>query len=516
MKLMLIREVSEIRGDISQGMGLIGTIAKEKATVRILDNNSPYVTHSRKRIVEKIRAFGPDIIGFHVHTHNIHKTGLLVAAVKEAFPHTCLIGGGIHAYYEPGEIVDLGIHIVATEEADLTILPLLDGLQGAVGGEEPFAIGPELTERLLHIPGLLFDDDQKQRHNSGRPNFISDLDQLPFVDHSLFNLEDYIHKSSDNHYVTNTLLTQRGCPFSCSFCQGDDRHGAFRMARTNSPRYRFDYVKSLYERYGHDYMIFFDANFTLHRKKTLEFCDLMIHSELKGKIKFYCETNVLSKIDTTMATALRQAGFVDMALGIERLTPDSLIKINKRIKADIIDESVRNVSAAGIRISANALIGFPFDTEETIREEEKRFSQIMEMTDSTLVTVVLPLPGTRIHKQTRHKKWYLEKDYINWRPPFYHTAYNYHGIAWHTNFFDLDEKTMTAIRGMCERMWAKRIHRINSRVVSFLFFFVELLAKGSLALFRVSPTLERIFYAPVTLVYATMWKLMVSRFYVNR
>ncbi|MEO5334130.1 MAG: radical SAM protein [Magnetococcus sp. YQC-5] len=516
MRLLLIKETSEIRGEISHGIGLIGTIAKELATVRIIDNDSLYVTHSPRKLMEKIVAFSPDIIGFHINTHNIYRTGFLVGMIKQKMPHICLIGGGIHAFYEPGEILDLGIHIVAVEEADLTINPLLNALRDFVGSNHPFRIHAPVISVLSQVPGLLFDDENKNRISTGRPNFITDLDQLPFIDHTLFNLEDYIHKSEDGHYVTNTLLTQRGCPFSCTFCQGDEQQGAFRMSRANSPQYQLNYIKHLHKMYNHKYFIFLDTNFTLNRKKTLEFCELIITSELHDKIKFYCETNAFAIIDEALATALRRAGCVDMALGIERLTEDSLRKINKKLKPEIIHACVRNISAVGIRLAANVLLGFPFDTEQTIQEEEKHFTQLLNHVDSISCSVVVPLPGTQIYQQTRHQKWYLKPEYIRWKPPFYHYAFNFNGNAWQANYFDLDQKTMRAILAMREKMHTLRIERINSRLVSFLFMFVKGLARISLFLFRMSPIMERIVFYPVLMIYNFMWKLMVSKFYVER
>lgn len=518
MKLLLIREVAEVRGVISQGLGLIATIVKEIVTVRILDNNSLYVTHSRKQILKKIKEFSPDFIGFHVNALNIHKTLLLVQEIKQSMGHIGLLGGGLHAFYEPGEILDLGIHIVAIDEADLTIIPLLKALEGSVDVNKPFRVNAELTERLQAIPGLLFDNEASIRINTGRPNYIEDLDQLPFIDHTLYNLEDYIRKPSDGYYVTNTLLTQRGCPFACSFCQGDEEHGGFRLARANSPQYRVAYMQSLYERHGHNYLIFLDTNFTLNRKKTLEFCELVVAAGLHEKITFQCETNAFAIIDTTLATALRHAGCVEIGLGVERLTQEAQMQINKRLKLETIYACIRNISAAGIRLSVNVLVGFPFDTPETIREEEKQFTYLLDLMDSISVSVnvVLPLPGTQIYHQTRYKKWYLGKEYIRWKPPFYHYAYNYNGNAWHANYFDLNDESMTAIRKMHDDMHTKRIQRTNSRLVSFLYFFIQLLAKFSFMLFHLSPLLERIIFAPVKVTYNVMWKYMVSRYYINR
>ncbi|MBF0193631.1 MAG: radical SAM protein [Magnetococcales bacterium] len=516
MKLLLIREVSEIRGDLSHGLGIIGTIAKDEADVSIFDNNSFHKTYTGKEIINRIKEFNPDILGFHVHTHNFFATSKLISQVKKAFPSLCLIAGGLHAFHEPKEILDLGVHVVAVEEADLTILPMLRALKPNIGQKGKYTLSEETQTALAAINGLLFyNPTNKELQDTGRPELIKNLDDLPFVDHSLFNLEDYIKKPSDTHYVTNTLLTQRGCPFKCSFCQGDE-DGAFRMTRENSADYRIRYIEYLIEKFDQKHFYFFDANFTLSRKRTLEFCQKMIDTGLNKKITYWCETNVVLKLDKELCSMLKESGCIDIALGVERLNEESLKLIGKNKNFSIINDNINNLKESGIRATANALIGFPFDTKKSVEEEEALFKGIINKVDSIMVSVVLPLPGTQIYNESNNKKWYFDKEYASWEPPFYHYAYNFNGNAWTANYFDLSPDTMDAIRGMRERMHAASIHQINSRIVSTLFIMVEGLAKTSLFLFNKSPLLERIVFGPVKWGYLFLWKFMVSKFYVSR
>jgi len=515
LKLFLIREASEIKGDISQGLGIVGTIAKEAAVVKILDNNSHHKQYSNAEILRKIREFQPDIVGFHVHTHNIFNTGTLIANISETFPNICLIAGGLHTYSEPYEVADLGVHIVAVEEADETILPMLTALRMFVGNDSPFTISDALASELRKIPGILFNNGSRTEwENTGKALYIKDLDRIPFVDHDLFNLKDYIKGGNDHHYVTNTLLTQRGCPFSCSFCQGQP-DGIYRKVRHNSVAYKLEYIRHLVEKYGHDHVLFYDANFTLDRKITLEFCRAMVESGLNKKVTFWCETNVVLPIDDELAQALKRAGCSEIALGVERLTPDALQRIRKNRDMEVIKNNILTLSRAGINVTANALVGFPFDTKRTIKEEERVYTEIMDNVHSVMVSVLLPLPGTEVYAQTRYKKWYLDKTHMSWKPPFYHFAYNYNGDAWHANYFNLDADTMAAIRGMRERMYYKNMKKLNNRFVDFLFAILKMLGSLSFYLFRKSPVIERMLFGSVKYVYFSMWKIMVNRFYLR-
>ncbi|MBF0195818.1 MAG: B12-binding domain-containing radical SAM protein [Magnetococcales bacterium] len=514
MKFLLLREHSEIKGNISHGLGLIGTIAKEVATVKIIDNNSFYKTYSIKQLIEKIRLFEPDVIGFHIHTYNVHITRLLITEVRLIFPHICLIGGGLHAYYRPAEILEIGIHICAKEEADLTIIPLLRALQ--LANENPtdnFYVTPVLADKLKLISGLIFNQEgSKEYIDTGRPEFIKNLDELPFIDHDLFNLEDFILSPVDANHVSNTLLTQRGCPFSCSFCQGPD-NSAYMMVREASPEYKIRYIEYLIEKHGHDRVNFYDANFTLNRKKAIAFCDLMIESGLNTKIKFTCSTNVAGKIDQQFAAKIEEAGCVVLSLGVERLDPESLQKIGKNKKFHLVMDNIKIWSKTNIQVDVNAMIGFPFETVETIKKEESSFAEILDLVDSIMAYIVIPIPGTKIYEETDKQRWYMQEPYASWDPPFYHTVYNHEGDAWKRNYFNLDKKTMRAILSMKERMYGRIIQKVNSPLLSFLFLLLQILAKISLAIFTVSPRLEKILFFPVRAVYTFLWKNMAEKYY---
>ncbi len=358
------------------------------------------------------------------------------------------------------------------------------------------------------------DPDSGERVSTGHAKLIQNLDDLPFVDLDLFNLDDHVRAEFDGHQVTNTIITQRGCPFNCTFCQSDaaDRKNAYLNVRENSAQYKFDYVKHRQKTTGHNYIIFIDANFTLNKKVTTEFLHMVIDSGLNETMRFQCETNVALKLELEFCQLLRKAGFENIALGVERLNQESLRLIRKNKNFNIIHNNIDNLNAAGINLSACALIGFPFDNKDTVAEEEKNFAEIYDKLASVQVSVLQPMPDTNVYQYTNHKKWYADRKYLEWKPPFYHYAYKFNSDAWARNYFDLDEETMAAVRGMTERMFKSRIDEINNRFIDFLFVIVQGLASVSYFLYRKVPVVERVLFFPVVYVYRKMWKFMVYRY----
>ena len=55
--------------------------------------------------------------------------------------------------------------------------------------------------------------------NTGPREFIEELDSLAFPSRELFDNEAYKKYYLDQFgYSTSSMITSRGCPFSCDFC----------------------------------------------------------------------------------------------------------------------------------------------------------------------------------------------------------------------------------------------------------------------------------------------------------
>jgi anaerobic magnesium-protoporphyrin IX monomethyl ester cyclase len=60
--------------------------------------------------------------------------------------------------------------------------------------------------------------------------FVQNLDEIPFFDYSLIDLNNYMGRSLDKSYAQKSLReisihTSRGCPFSCVYCSNGTVHG---------------------------------------------------------------------------------------------------------------------------------------------------------------------------------------------------------------------------------------------------------------------------------------------------
>ena len=115
---------------------------------------------------------------------------------------TTIIAGGPHASALPHQLAQEGF-IVVRGEGENTLLELV--------AQKP----------LKDIKGITYrGEDGQIHHNPNRPP-ITDLDSIPFPARYLLPNKgvDYPYRSAASRYATwATVLTSRGCPYACYFC----------------------------------------------------------------------------------------------------------------------------------------------------------------------------------------------------------------------------------------------------------------------------------------------------------
>jgi radical SAM superfamily enzyme YgiQ (UPF0313 family) len=141
--------------------------------------------------------------------------------------------------------------------------------------------------------------------------FLDDLDSLPFPARHLAHNELYIRP--DTGEMQTTLVTNRGCPFSCIYCLANQVAG--RKNRMRSPQNILSEIRECVERYGIRNFLFRSDLFTANRAWLLELCRLIQESGLK--IAWSCNSRV-DTIDLEMLQAMKAAGCWIIAFGSNR------------------------------------------------------------------------------------------------------------------------------------------------------------------------------------------------------
>ncbi|MFH1287898.1 MAG: radical SAM protein, partial [bacterium] len=174
------------------------------------------------------------------------------------------------------------------------------------------------------------------------------------------------------------LLTSRGCPKQCVFC---DSKGLRNTYRSYSVKYISDLIKHLQKNYGIRDINFHDDTFTLSRENTIEFCKALI--EQKFDLTWSCQTRV-DAVDPELLELMKKAGCWSVAFGIESGSQNTLNFLKKDITLEKIKYALKWCNEIGLETIGFIIMGHPLETKETMK---KTLSFLKEIN----INYILPL-----------------------------------------------------------------------------------------------------------------------------
>ena len=207
-----------------------------------------------------------------------------------------------------------------------------------------------------------------------------------------------------------TLDCSRGCPFNCSFCTIINVQG--RKSRYRSPECVADTVRNAFRESCVNLYFFTDDNFARNPVWEEIFDRLIALREQEGiAIEFIIQVDIDSyKIPGFIEKAAR-AGCCSVFLGMESLNPRNLQAAGKT--QNRVQEYKASIAAwhnARVITLAGYIIGFPHDTEESVRDDiEKLISEVQ--LDQASFFMMMPLPGSRDHQRMLQDGAPMEPDY---------------------------------------------------------------------------------------------------------
>jgi radical SAM superfamily enzyme YgiQ (UPF0313 family) len=235
----------------------------------------------------------------------------------------------------------------------LKSIPAIDLL--VVGeGELPFS-------RLLSgiaTNGLVFRQGD-QIIDLGDGDVVDNLDELPFPDYSLVDLGRYQEHLSYayNHRRQGVLLTSRGCPFLCTYCNTF----AGKTARLRSAESVVAEMEQMSRDHAIEDFYVVDDIFNMDRKRTEAVFRMIIR--LRKNWRLYFVNGLRADIMTReLVDLMADAGTVWVTYAVESGSPriQKLIKKSMHLEkaADIINYS----QDRRLVVNVNTMYGFPTET----------------------------------------------------------------------------------------------------------------------------------------------------------
>lgn len=319
-------------------------------------------------LVEELRRTRPRVVGFSSMTEGIDTAVALAAIVRQVSPDSRTVLGGPHGTFLGHRLIEEGaFDVVVRSEAEGTLVALMVALKWQGG-------------RLDGIPGLVYRQDGEVVSTSV-PSFQDQLDELPFPSR--------MHFPSSQYEGRNGIISARGCPFTCVFCNAQALSGkSYRMRSAESV---FDEIVYLHDQ-GVRFFTFLDDLTTLNRRRLIKICELILDSGIE------IQWGVESRVDTLrpdVCELMYRAGCRGIHFGVESGNDDTLRNIRKKITRDKVLRAVEMAHRTGLHVLCSFIVGNPGDTKEHVR---KTFAFARELHDkyhaTSLFSSMTPFPGT--------------------------------------------------------------------------------------------------------------------------
>lgn len=336
----------------------------------------------RRDALKRAAQIGADIAGIYIMV-TMREDALRFA---RHLRHHCkvLVAGGPLPSSDPAPYLD-DFDVIVRGEGEHTMLDIVDAYDGRRGFES--------------ISGIAY----RRNHHAAKTDVVfttprvpeADLDSIAFPARELIPNDQYIQSCRKRFGIaTTSIITTRGCPFSCEFCS----NAVFGISyRQRSPGNVIDEVEQVLA-LGYDRVHFADDVFTLRKDRLLS-----ITGEIRSRgLRF--EWECLSRVDSLdleTARLMREAGCERVFFGIESASESMLKIMKKNITIKDAHTAVLIVHHAGIKVGAFFILGYPGDTDATILETLK-FASSLPL-DYLSFTVPYPIPGTALFERLRQR-----------------------------------------------------------------------------------------------------------------
>ncbi len=326
------------------------------------------------------RSAASDVVGFTATSPMVKHALFLAEEIKKRNPQCLTVFGGAHPSVDPaGMLKNPACEAVVRGEGEATFHELV--LAAAAGRPVNRAGGAG------EIRGLSFRNEKGDiQHNPARP-LINDLDTLPFPARDLFDQQRFLDIGYGKYGDRGAwMLSSRGCPYLCTYCASNKVWT--RKWRPRSPQNIFAEIKQLREEYRIDRINFADDTFTISRERVVEFCRLMA-ADNPG-VLWACNARV-DNVDEEIFHLMKEAGCVEVWMGVESGSPGILKEIRKGLKPREVHRAFGAARSAGLLTRGYFMIGSRSESRETIGETERLIDSVRP--DRLAFSIMTPYPG---------------------------------------------------------------------------------------------------------------------------
>lgn len=271
--------------------------------------------------------------------------------------------------------VDFGIAVKAVKiikDINKESIVILGGVHATVALDD--------VERILEIDYIIggegeeaFSDLLERLENNARPPRIikgttPDINTLPFPDREIFDFRNGEMKTPWLLHLQTpfvSIITSRGCPFKCTFCQPAERAVFGGKARIRKVDNVINELKFLRDKYSFKSLLIHDDLFTFNRSWVTEFCKKYRKNGFEQMFTCQARADFITN-NEDVVKEMRESGLSCFMIGFESGSQRILDFIQKGTTIEQNRRAVEICHKYGIKIFANYMFGLPTETPEEV------------------------------------------------------------------------------------------------------------------------------------------------------
>lgn len=314
----------------------------------------------------------PPVVGIAVNMMTKRHALGMIAASKRAGAR--VVVGGPDPPYHADAYLAAGADVVVIGEGEQTLEDLLRG------GD------------LAAVAGIAFRGDDGAVVRTAARALLPNLDTQPFPDRDAVDIPSYLHAWRQRHGVgTVSLITARGCPYTCTWCSRSVFGETHRRRSVTSVA---DEVEAIVDRYHPERLWYADDVFAIHRTWTISYAREL---ERRGiRLPFECISRA-ERIDDDVAAALASLGCFRVWIGSESGSQRILDSMKRKVSVGQVQDTAARLRRHGIEVGMFIMLGYDGERRADLQATVDHLKHTSP--DVFLTTVSYPIKGTPYYDQ---------------------------------------------------------------------------------------------------------------------
>ncbi len=369
MKLHLVSDENADNERPKLGLGYLASYLQKYAPDIKLS-----ISFDKDDYLADIQKIKPDVVGFSAMTPSFKRQIAKAKKIKDKFGLPLIIGGN-HVSLVPQDLpkwLDVGV----VSEGEEVLLRVLKHYKDTGSLQDE------------NIPALVYWDGEILMR-TGEALLVEPIDSIPFPDWNFLG----VGKRGPGH-----ILTSRGCPFRCRFCEA----GKFwKKYRSHSPEYVAAEIEDIYKKFQRTELVIMDDLFFANKERVKAIADILRQKKLHQKMRF----EVIGRADLfneEIGKILRSMNVFAISFGMESGSEPILQYLKREtVTLEQIRKAVSIAKKYGIEVLGGFMVGTSGETEADIK---KTIEFIKELDlDQVGINVTTPLPGTELWEEGKKR-----------------------------------------------------------------------------------------------------------------